>query len=676
MYRYNMSRNIRRVRRSVDSYSPSNANFDPQNALTPMTRSRARVPIPRAILSPEFKQFHGSLDARVNFTEDRVQDLDSEVNELNKTVSNIKETVNQQENRISALESGGVGLHNYNNARYLAQVAEARMREQREEIRLEREDGHESDDESLYREEESPMVRKPPIIFDGYSIWFRKILINGVPSAFWFLVPDTAMNSQVYRFSFNISAGKYVYEPVVPVDFAQIYPATPRDSANITYIYDHIPDHGFSLIPYLHLGKAPVPFNILGYRYTKIHLASGEAYCYVPGSSCMESEYHDGCNDYSYLSDSDSDCCHKKHRKSHKKKHKKLRQKKCYSDSSSSDSDCDERYGRRHHRSRSRSRSSSRHSDHYRSRSRSRSSRRSSRSSSRHSSPHSVVESSQSPETDSESHHSDHSHHSHRSDHSRRSDRSDHSDHHGIYDRTFIFGFAPVITNVSTTSTPDNYYYTVDPTVIDPSGVNYISKYPITVISAHSDDDSTADAIPLNPGVGIVLPLDTATYKISFTAELRINSNSSVLGTGVYASTPDGPIDYLQSGVKNINANINLSSSPAVIKVEVRYMTPAGVIIDTNNANTLDFTLDNMCVNTEPVPPLINLTTRTNPIVIGAAEGTYYVTCTPEHNVPFDIFYPSAALDSEGRPYGRRVVTVVATEGFSFHNATVHIMKV
>lgn len=131
-----------------------------------------------------------------------------------------------------------------------------------------------------------PPSMRPPIVFDGYSLVYRQVTVNGVPAAFWFLVPESSTNPDVYRFTWISSSNTYIYEPVNPNNFSQVYPPSATDALHITYIYQDIPTRGFGLRPYLYLGIATNPHTIIGYEY--VPLVFGTApnttteYCYVP----------------------------------------------------------------------------------------------------------------------------------------------------------------------------------------------------------------------------------------------------------------------------------------------------------------------------------------------------------------------------------------------------------
>ena len=131
-----------------------------------------------------------------------------------------------------------------------------------------------------------PPSMRPPIVFDGYSIVFKQVNVNGVPAAFWFLLPESSTNPDVYRFTWISSSNTYIYEPVNPLNYSQVYPPSVSNALHITYIYQDIPTRGFGLRPYLYLGIATNPHTIIGYEYVPLVFGTipntTTEYCYVP----------------------------------------------------------------------------------------------------------------------------------------------------------------------------------------------------------------------------------------------------------------------------------------------------------------------------------------------------------------------------------------------------------
>jgi hypothetical protein len=152
-----------------------------------------------------------------------------------------------------------------------------------------------------------------------------------------------------------------------------------------------------------------------------------------------------------------------------------------------------------------------------------------------------------------------------------------------------------------------------------------------------------------------MLPYDAHVYQFTFVPLLKISTE-----TGTTA-TPDGSINYLQGSG-------NVSAQPAVVEIVVFQNTTLDEIIITS----LDLTWADICVDTAlpPVPPT-NFAVYGGPYVTGP-DGTYYRTCTTGSG----IFNIPAAVDDQGFPIAtRRLITVRVTEGFSFDNVIMSIIR-
>src|SRR3984885_11630491 len=98
------------------------------------------------------------------------------------------------------------------------------------------------------------------------------------------------------------------------------------------------------------------------------------------------------------------------------------------------------------------------------------------------------------------------------------------------------------------------YLDVVDPNEINPT--SNVNKLPISICNADPCFSIADEIIPLDSGVAFLLPFDSFIYQISFSAELKINTESA----GVV--TPLGSIYYLS------NSN-NPTSQPAIARVIV-----------------------------------------------------------------------------------------------------------
>ena len=363
-----------------------------------------------------------------------------------------------------------------------------------------------------------PPSKRPPIIFDGYSISFRQVYVNGTPAAFWFLIPETSASTEVYRFSLKTTSNKYVYEPVDPMNFSTVYPPSSTDGTHITYIYDNVPGYGFGLRPYLYLLESASPHTIIGYQYIEITYISPPSveWDYVPLP------------------------------------------------------------------------------------------------------PPSTSVSIFTP-----------------------------------YTRSLVFTYAKTqAINLGIT-----YYNTVDPTAIDPT--NFVNKYPINITSPDLNVIIPPDIAPIGPGVAFILPFDTYTYQVSFSANLKINTET------IPVVPPQPSINYLQgSGY--------IGAQPAIAQLVVYQLSSSGVAIDQNPSASLIFTWSNIAIDPTIIgPPPNNFKVFQEPDVTGQ-PGAYYQGAPSNVNPVYNVI---PILDTNGRPLARRLVTIAVTQGFSFSEATLTLIR-
>jgi hypothetical protein len=215
----------------------------------------------------------------------RVTTLESEVSALQSTVTSHDSTLADHEARIATLENSSSSSSNNYPFRTKAKTLETGRNMHMDNTNSTSVSANNLSVSNLSLDNTSSVFeRRPPIIFDGYSVNYRSINVNGANYYFWFLLPVTSPETRVYIFNYSTSAGKYLYEPVNPLNLAeklQITQTTPG------YIYDNLAGYGWSLVPILGsnstiLGADPSPFNIIGYRYLNI---SGVGYAYVPSST-------------------------------------------------------------------------------------------------------------------------------------------------------------------------------------------------------------------------------------------------------------------------------------------------------------------------------------------------------------------------------------------------------
>lgn len=363
-----------------------------------------------------------------------------------------------------------------------------------------------------------PPSKKPPIIFDGYSISYQMHSVNGVTAYFWYLIPESSTNTDVYRFSYKSSSNKYWYEPVNPLDYSVVYPASATDGSHITYIYEFITDYGYGLRPYLYLAQDTTPHTALGYQYMQITFTSTTTtneWCYVP-----------------------------------------------------------------------------------------------------------VAEVNPSVSTP--------------------------------YSRNINFTF----TKTSVVYSSVTYYNVVDPTAIDP--LTDVNKFPTGIVNNGGSTDITSEIVPIGTSVAFLLPFDSNVYQVSFTATLKINTETI-------------PVVPPQSSINYLSGSSYVSAQPAVVQLYVMQMTSTGPSISTTPTASLQFTWSNMCTDPSSVLPAPGNFMVYQETGITGQPGAYYQACPSNIYTVYNI---APVLDTNGNPYGRRLVTLGVTAGFSFSTANMIITRV
>ena len=371
---------------------------------------------------------------------------------------------------------------------------------------------------------------KPPLVFDGYSVIQKSIYSSCGSKCYWFLVPATACGRVVYRFSYNNSLCKYVYEPVNCSDYSVIYPPSPGDAVNVTFIYDNLSGDCYSLVQYVYNGRLATPLTIPGYNYGPINLACNLT---TFGFTPCQPMYANGFNL--------DNCCFDTP---------------CNTQCAPCNTPCN-------------------------------------------------------------------------------------------VPVTYVFSFAPLFDTVGSASNE----YAVLSNLLDSTDYNY----PISV-SSLTACNIAGDVVPLASGIGIALPLDTCTYRVTYTGELRVNTGSNSL------SVPY--IDYLAGSGSSTN-------SPARVRLQVRYVDQNGVFIE-NSGSEISFNWSAMCTNGSTSTPPANFLVRTNT----ATGQNYYLSCLNNQEVAAIISYPPSALSPTGVPYGRRILTFASDPAFSISSITLKISKI
>lgn len=300
-----MSRSLTRRVRQIDGNNVTNTtNETPiKNNIVMRNNTSRTIQEPITTRNLQYSASTSCGTCPQNTLTQRVTILESDVNSINNEINTLSTTVQNHETRITQLETQPpVPPYPYpvypNNDPYYP----FQMKQQNNIPQFNNMQGIVADPKysvaelSMNNNLQSsstypyhPPSRRPPIVFDGYSISYRIVSVNGTLAAFWFLIPETSVNTEVYRFSYRPTTGKYIYEPVDPMDYTMPYTASATDSIHVTYIYENISGYGFGLVPYLYLDAVSDPHTILGFQYIPITIGSSTVYCYVPHSSVSPS---------------------------------------------------------------------------------------------------------------------------------------------------------------------------------------------------------------------------------------------------------------------------------------------------------------------------------------------------------------------------------------------------
>lgn len=212
--------------------------------------------------------------------------------------------------------------------------------------------------------------------------------------------------------------------------------------------------------------------------------------------------------------------------------------------------------------------------------------------------------------------------------------------------KTYQFNFTPIYENVDNT----NYKYAVNINSYDPNVFNY----PATITLNGGSGSFAYNVIPLenNLGVGISLPFDASNYRISFTAQLRINTSNNY-------------IDYLTGS----------GSSDAVTPLVIlqTYFKTANSTITEQNNNQILFDWDTICTDGSSSTPPDNFVI-TEDSVVPLQNSEHYKSCINQEVIA-DVDYPQGTLNECGIPYGQRIITFATTSGFSIVSVTAKIIR-
>ena len=114
--------------------------------------------------------------------------------------------------------------------------------------------------------------RRPPIIFDGYKLFYK--------CGIFYILPET-QHTDFYRFIYLSTARKWAYQPIHPITLEPMDPNFDQPM----YYYSFISGKGWSLIPNdPTYPQDPSPHTIVGYAYVYL---GGYGYCYVPSAPCF-----------------------------------------------------------------------------------------------------------------------------------------------------------------------------------------------------------------------------------------------------------------------------------------------------------------------------------------------------------------------------------------------------
>lgn len=214
-----------------------------------------------------------------------------------------------------------------------------------------------------------------------------------------------------------------------------------------------------------------------------------------------------------------------------------------------------------------------------------------------------------------------------------------------------------VYSQTSTMSSGVVYYNTVDPSTIN--SVNNVTKLPIQINNLDTTDNILSEIVPINNGLCFMLPYDSNTYQLSFTSELKLN-------------TENVPVVAPQSSINYLSGSPNGSSMPAIAKLVVYQVDSTGCIVDTNSSAIISSTWSNII--TDPTlsgPAPANFKIFQEPTVSGV-PGSYYKTGSSNISQSFNLL---PVLDASGIPQGRRLITIAVTNGFCFSSCNVNITK-
>ena len=348
--------------------------------------------------------------------------------------------------------------------------------------------------------------RRPPIIFDGYSISYRQTSVNGTVAYFWYLIPESSSNTDVYRFSWRSTSNKYIYEPVDPNNYAIVYTASSSDSVHITYIYDNFPNYGWGLRPYLYVAASSSPHTIIGFQYIEVIFSnpSSNEWCYVPITQEICCDNH--CPHESSKGCRDDHCC--------------------------GDDDC------------------------------------------------------------------------------------------YYYQEPFVRNIIFTYARTMITSGSVSYYNVVDPALTDPS--SNITKFPINIKSATQNINIASEIAPFNSGVAFILPFDSNTYQISFSTEIKINTES------VPVTPPESSINYLLGSPYS-------SANPAIAQLVVYQLNNNGVVINASPSAVVQSTWSDIIIDPSlPGPAPNNFKVFQESDIVGPG-GTYYKTQISNINPTFTV---------------------------------------
>lgn len=371
---------------------------------------------------------------------------------------------------------------------------------------------------------------RPPVVFDGYTVTQKTVYSPCGNVCYWFLIPETSVNRVTYRFSYNRSICKYVYEPVNCNDYSIVYPPNANDPVNVTFIYDNLQGDCYFLIQYLYHGRLAYPLNIIGYKYGPIPISACiTSFGFIPCQPMYANGFNMPCCDQSQ-----SPCCNQS-------------QLPCEFNTCNTI-------------------------------------------------------------------------------------------------KSYIFNFTPLSQAVDDIT----YQYAVLESEFGSTNYNYPSS-----ITSLTGCDISNDVTQFLNGVGLSLPYDNCTYRVAFTAELRINSSN----------------DYI-----NLLAGSGIiPNQAAVVRLQTRYVDSSGTFIE-DSGSEISFNWTVMCTNGSSNTPPANFKINTDPAYPGAA-GTYYMSCLTNQEVIANISYPPSTLGPDGRPYGRRVITFATDPAFSINSVTVKVSR-